>query len=138
MLIIKYSVKTTAKPEVIWELWSKIETWPIWDNGIVDGKVKGDFVTGTKGWLKPKGGPKVNFDLIEVRENKCFHNRLYLPFTQLDFIHTLEYEQKYTIVTHQVEMKGILTFLFSKIMGATIKTETRHAVEKLVKIAESR
>jgi hypothetical protein len=138
MIVIRHSVRTKAKPEAIWALWSKIETWPIWDHGIEGGKVEGAFVTGAKGWLKPKGGPKVNFDLLDVQENRRFHDRSYLPLTHLDFIHTLEREGEFTIVTHQVEMKGLLTFIFSRVIGSGIKKDMPAAMAKLVEIAEGK
>ena len=116
MLIIKHSIKTRAKPEAVWALWSQIETWPTWDHGIQEGKIEGPFVTGARGWLKPKGGPRVKFQLIDVHENKRFHDRSFLPLTQLDFIHTMEREGEFTVVTHHVEMKGLLTFIFSKVI----------------------
>ena len=93
-------------------------------------------VTPYKGWLKPKGGPKVKFELLDVQENKRFHDRSYLPLTHLDFIHTLERDGEFTIVTHEVKMKGLLTFIFSKVIGSGIKKDMPDAVAKLVEIAE--
>jgi hypothetical protein len=135
MLIIKHSIKTRAKPEAVWALWSRIDTWPAWDHGIQDGKIEGSFVTGAQGWLKPKGGPKVSFQLIEVVENIRFHSRSFLPLTQLDFIHTLERDGDSTVVTHHVEMKGLLTFIFSKVIGSGIKKDMPLAMAKLVEMA---
>ena len=136
MVIIKHSIKTKAKPEAIWALWSKIETWPTWDHGIEGGKVDGPFVAGARGWLKPKGGPKVKFQLLDVQENKHFHDRSFLPLTHLDFIHTVEREGENTIVTHQVEMNGLLTFIFSRVIGTGIKHDLPAAMEKLIEMAE--
>ena len=136
MTIIKHSVSTKAKPEKVWELWSKVETWPKWDHGIEATQLVGSFKTGAKGWLKPKGGPKVKFELLDVQENKKFHDRSYLPFARLDFIHTLETNGNETIVTHDVQMTGLLTFLFSKVIGAGIKKDMPSTMERLVRVAE--
>ena len=136
MVIIKHSIKTKAKPEAIWALWSKIETWPTWDHGIEGGQVDGPFISGSRGWLKPKGGPRVKFLLIDVQENKRFHDRSFLPLTHLDFIHTIETDGEFTVVTHQVEMKGLLTFIFSRVIGTGIKKDMPTAMLKLSEIAE--
>jgi len=138
MLIIEHSIKTKAKPEAIWALWSDISTWKAWDHGIGEGGLDDGFREGTTGWLKPKGGPKVKFQLLKVETNKSFHNRSALPLTSLDFIHTLERQGEYTIVTHRVEMSGLLTFIFSKIIGKGIKKDMPGAMAKLVEMAEKK
>ncbi len=136
MLIIKHSIKTKAKPEAIWSLWKNINEWSQWDHGIEASQLDGPFETGSKGWLKPKGGPKVNFKLLEVVPLKKFHDRSFLPLANLDFVHTIESDGEYSTITHQVEMTGLLTFLFSKVIGNGIKKDMPFAMEKLVQIAE--
>ena len=136
MLIIKHSIKTKAKPEAIWLLWENVSQWPKWDHGIEASNLNGPFKLGSKGWLKPRGGPKVKFEMIEVTPLLKFHDRSYLPLTQLDFFHTIEHEGDCIIVTHEVEMTGWLTFLFSKVIGTGIKKDMPSAMEKLVRMAE--
>ena len=61
----KYSVKTKAKKEAIWKLWTDVENWKEWDKSVKWSNINGDFKIGTKGKLKPKEGPVTNFELIE-------------------------------------------------------------------------
>lgn len=136
MVITKCSIKTKARPEAIWKLWENVDQWSAWDHGIEASHLIGSFVRGAKGWLKPKGGPKVSFKLIEVIPIKKFQNRSFLPLTKLDFIHTLERDGEYSVVTHQVEMSGLLTFIFSKVIGSGIRKDIPPAMEKLIQIAE--
>jgi hypothetical protein len=136
MLLTKHSVKTTAKPQAVWSLWQNAKEWCKWDHGIESSGLNGDFTTGSRGWLKPKSGPKVKFEILEIIPLKKFHDRSFLPLTKLDFIHTIKVENGFTIVTHEVRMTGLLTFLFSRIVGATIKKDLPRAMENLVKIAE--
>ena len=136
MLITKHSIKTKAKPEAIWKLWENVNEWPKWDHGIETSQLNGQFTAGSKGWLKPKGGPKVNFVIIEAVPFKKFHDRSILPLTKLDFIHTIEQEGEYSVVTHQVEMTGLLTFIFSKIIGSGIKKDMPTAMDNLIQKAE--
>ncbi|PJD98889.1 MAG: polyketide cyclase/dehydrase and lipid transport [Leptospira sp.] len=136
MLITKHSIRIKVKPEAIWKLWEKIDEWPKWDHGIETSQLDGRFEAGSQGWLKPKGAPKVSFVIIEAVPFKKFHDRSFLPLTKLDFIHTIEQEGEYSVVTHQVEMTGLLTFIFSKIIGTGIKKDMPTAMEKLIQQAE--
>ena len=138
MLIIQHSIRTKATPESIWALWSDIKTWNTWDHGIEGGEIQGDFVEGAKGWLKTKGGPKVKFQILRAEKNKVFHDRSALPLTSLDFIHTLERNGDYTIVTQRVEMTGLLTFIFAKVIGSGIKKDMPSVMAKLVEMAEKK
>lgn len=137
MQITKHSIKTNAKPEAVWALWENLNQWSQWDHGIEASHLDGSFKTGATGWLKPAGGPKVKFELLDVIPLKKFHDRSYLPLTKLDFIHTIEQDGDSIIVTHQVEMTGLLTFLFSKIIGTGIKKDMPSAMAKLVQLAEA-
>jgi hypothetical protein len=138
MLITQHSIKTKAAPESIWALWSDIKTWNTWDHGIENGEIEGAFVEGANGWLKPKGGPKVKFKILRAEKNKVFHDRSSLPLTSLDFIHTLERDGDYTVVTQRVEMTGLLTFIFAKVIGSGIKKDMPSAMAKLVEMAEKK
>ena len=57
MLIIKHTVETTASPQTIWDIWQDVKNWPTWDHGIEFSTLEGPFQNGTRGTLKPKGGP---------------------------------------------------------------------------------
>jgi hypothetical protein len=136
MLIVEHSIKSKAAPEAIWSLWTNINTWTTWDHGIENAEIEGAFVQGASGWLKPRGGPKVKFKILQTEKNKVFHNRSSLPLTSLDFIHTLDREGEYTVITHRVEMTGLLAFVFARVIGSGIKKDMPVAMAKLVEIAE--
>lgn len=136
MLIAHHSVKTKASPQAIWALWEDINNWSQWDHGIEHSKLFGLFEVGAKGWLKPAGGPKVNFEILELEFLKTFRDRSYLPLTKLDFTHRLSRDGDFTVVTQQVEMTGPLAFIFSKIVGTGIKKDMPLAMQKLVDLAE--
>jgi hypothetical protein len=138
MIITKHTIKTKAAPEVIWSMWSNVPAWNQWDHGIETGHLDGSFYKGTKGWIKPTGGPKLKFEIIHADEYKLFHDRSYLPLTHLDFIHTMRREGDMTVITYEVEMKGLLTFIFSKLIGSGIKKDMPSCMEKLVQIAETK
>ena len=132
------AVETSAAVDSIWTLWSKPETWPRWDDGVEWVKTDGSFLKGSKGVMKPAGGPEVKFELVEIAPHQGFTDRSFLPLTTLDFIHvyTPASDGKSAFITHRVEMRGFLTPLFSRVIGRGIRKGLRGAMTKLVGLAE--
>ena len=132
------TVETTATAEQIWALWSKPESWPVWDNGVEWVKTEGAFVKGTKGVMKPVGGPQVKFEMVETEPLKRFMDRSFLPLTTLDFSHiyTPATGNKKAQITHRVEMRGLLTIIFKRVIGSNIEKDLPGAMKKLVALAE--
>lgn len=136
MWTIEVSRKTTAKKEIIWKLWTDVPNWNIWDAEVETAELFGQFQTGTKGILKPKGGPKAKFEMIECTNLKSFTDRSFLPLCKMDFIHSMTETNNGLEITHKIEMTGFMTFLFSKVIGNKIKVGLPIAVDNLINLAE--
>jgi hypothetical protein len=136
MWTTEVSRKTTATKEQIWKLWSDVPNWNVWDSEVENSELFGQFQSGTKGILKPTGGPKTKFEMIECTKFKSFTDRSYLPFCKMDFIHTMSETEDGLVITHKVVMTGFTTFLFSKVIGKKVKIGLPIAVEKLIELAE--
>ena len=68
-----YSLETNeVTKEQMWRLFSNVNDWHLWDDGIEYAKIEGNFLKGNFFELKPKGGPKVKIELLETIENKMF------------------------------------------------------------------
>jgi hypothetical protein len=130
------SRKTTATKEQIWKLWADVPNWNTWDKEVEASELFGEFKTGTKGILKPAGGPKTKFEMTECTEFKSFTDRSFLPLCKMDFIHSMKETKNGVEITHKVVMTGVMTFLFSKVIGSKIKIGLPIAVDKLIEIAE--
>jgi len=139
MLKWQYSevVNTTATSKQIWAIWKDAENWSRWDSELEWVKLHGPFVEGTKGTMKPRGGPVVVFELTNIEENRKFVDCAKLPLTTLEFIHRYE-----TLadgggkIIHSVEMRGLLAPLFGHLIGSKIRTHLREAMLKLSDLAE--
>lgn len=136
MWTTEVSRKTSAKKEEIWRLWADVPHWNVWDKEVETSELFGEFRTGTKGVLKPKGGPQTRFEMTECTPLQSFTDRSFLPLCQMDFIHTLTETKEGLIVTHKVVMTGLMTFLFSKVIGSKIKAGLPAAVAELIELAE--
>ena len=137
MLIIEHSIKTKATPEAIWSIWEDVENWPSWDHGIESSKIYGPFAVGTKGILKPKGGPAVKTELIEVNPKQSFVDKAKLPFAKIIVSHHLKQEGATTIVTHRIDMKGPLVFVFAILIGRGMRKNLPGEMKALINKAEN-
>lgn len=136
MWTTEIELKTKAKKEQIWELWTDINNWKNWDQEIEKSEIFGEFKVGTKGILKPLGTPTTKFEIISCEKYKSFSDRSFLPFCKMDFIHTINENAQGLQITHRVEMSGAFTFIFSKIIGSKIKEGLPKAVASLIQLAE--
>ena len=75
MWTTEVSRKTTATKEQIWKLWADVPNWNVWDAEVETSELFGQFQTGTKGVLKPVGGPKTKFEMTECSNFKSFTDR---------------------------------------------------------------
>lgn len=137
MLIIKHTVETSASPEDIWQIWQDVKNWNTWDYGIEYSNINGPFAEGAKGVLKPKGGPLVHTQLTCVEPFKKFVDESKLFLARIVVSHYLAQSAGKTLVTHQIEMKGPLAFLFAYLIGRTMKKNLPQEMETMVKKAES-
>ncbi|MCA2979180.1 MAG: SRPBCC family protein [Myxococcaceae bacterium] len=127
--------RTKASPEQIWKLWESVADWSRWDESVESSRLDGAFVQGARGSLKPRGGPRATFALVSVEPRVAFTSRSSLPLTTLDIVHTLRVEGSETVIEHRVEMKGVLTFLFRRLIGESIARGLPMVVERLAQLA---
>lgn len=137
MLIIKHTVVTTAPAVAIWQVWQDVANWNTWDYGIEFSSINGPFKEGTSGTLKPKGGPLVHTKLTHVEPMKAFVDESKLPFARIIVSHFLKEKEGKIEVTHKIEMKGLLAFLFAYLIGRTMKKNLPEEMEAMVKKAEN-
>jgi len=137
MLIIKHTVETKASPADIWQIWQDVKNWNTWDHGIEYSTIDGPFVAGTKGCLKPKGGPLVHTQLTCVEPLKMFVDESKLFLARIIVSHYVTESEGKIWVTHQIEMNGPLAFLFAYLIGRTMKKNLPIEMETMVKKAES-
>ena len=132
-------ISTRASAEQVWRVWSNPSAWPTWDTGLETVALDGPFAVGTRGRLKPNGGPAVRFVIVASQPGQGFHDRSFLPCTQLDFIHHYEpagVDGTPARISHRVEMRGLLTPLFSRVIGRDIARTLPDTLRALAKVAE--
>ncbi len=131
------TIEIDARKESIWKLWSDVENWNKWDAEVQQAKLNGKFETGTTGLLKPTNGPKSKFVIKSATFPIEFTTSSSLLLAKMDFVHKLTEKNGKLLLTHGVEIRGITTFLFSKVIGKKIIAELPKAMQSLSEMAKN-
>jgi len=114
-------IVVVAPADVVYSVYQNIAGWPDWDSDVLSSELNGPFETGSKGKLKPKQGPETKFQLIEVTKNQSFTVECKLPLCKMHFVHELIPTDQNTEVTNKIIFSGLLSPLFSRLIGKEIK-----------------
>jgi hypothetical protein len=106
--------------EQMWKLFADVNNWHTWDNGIEFAKLEGKFEKGNYFTLRPKGGPNVKVELLETVENISFLDVTKFPLAKMYDNHTFEETKDGLKITNTITVKGILGFLWIKIVAQKI------------------
>jgi hypothetical protein len=106
--------------EQMWKLFSDVNNWHTWDKGIEFAKLEGKFEKGNHFILRPKGGPNVKVKLLETIENKRFLDVTYFPLAKMFDDHLFEDTTDGLKITNIITVKGLLGFLWVKIVARKI------------------
>ncbi|WP_291286199.1 SRPBCC family protein [Flavobacterium sp.] len=134
-----YSITTTeVTKEQIWKLTTDINNWKKWDGTVEDSQLLGEFKIGNYFLLKPKGGPKIKIKLIEIVEYKKFTDLTTFPLAKMYGEHTYEDTEDGLKISVTMTVKGILSFLWVKLVAKGIvkhlPTDIENQIESAKKI----
>ena len=116
-----YSITTKdVTKEQMWKLFADVNNWPSWDEGIELTELKGKFEKGNFFILKPKGGPKLKVELLETTINKSFLDVTTFPLAKMYDNHTFEETPEGLKITNTISVKGILAFVWVKLVASDI------------------
>lgn len=131
----EHSLVTNAPKENIWRLWSDVENWHKWDNEILWCKLDSAWHEGATYTLKPKAGPQAKATVEHLEYLKSFSDVTRLPLAELRFVHTMTDTPHGTRLTHRIEISGVLSFLFAKVIGEKTLEGLPIAMNNLVRLA---
>ena len=104
----------------MWKLMAEVNNWHKWDKGLEFAKLEGKFEKGNHFMLRPKGGPTVKVELLETIENKRFLDVTKFPLAKMYDDHLFEDTKDGLRITYIVSVKGILSFLWVKLVASKI------------------
>jgi hypothetical protein len=133
-MLLKSITKTTTKSAYeIWLMYTDVKNWKSWDPSVESSEVFGEFVEGTKGTLKPVGGPKTDFVITTLTKYIYFADRSNLPFAYIDFEHAIFDNGEIREVTHTIKIGGFLSPIFKIILGNSLTKDLELAVDNICK-----
>lgn len=131
-----YSVTTKdVTKEQMWNLFADVNKWPLWDEGVEFTELKGNFEKGNSFILKPKGGPKTKVTLLETVVNKSYIDLTAFPLAKMYGSHVFEETPDGLKITITMSVKGILSFLWVKIVAEDIVKGLPEDVKKQIATA---
>ena len=129
---------TSATSDKIWAIWTDVPNWKVWDKGLKEAVLEGNFAIGTKGKLIPNKGPKSKFVISEIEPNKAYTFKTKIPFGWLIIKRTLEVKQDKTYFTHDVEFTGILKNILGNKLGKNYRAMLPSVMGEIKIIAENK
>lgn len=103
-----YEKSITGKSNIkrIWELYSDVTKWSLWDESIRNCKLFGVFCTGTHGVMEMTNGENLPFVLTECVDQKSFTTQSELGSITVTFGHLLKENTDGVTITHTVTIEG--------------------------------
>jgi len=127
---------SSASPDRLWARYGDPTSWPEWDHEITSVTVDGPMAVGTRGKLKPVGGPAAAFTFTEVTPGAGFTDVTRLPLARLTFHHQIQVEATGCRFTHRASISGPLSPLFGRLIGRKIAAGLPSAMQALARLAE--
>ncbi len=121
--------------EQIWKLFADVNKWHTWDEGIEFAKLEGKFEKGNHFKLRPKGGPDVKVELLKTVENVMFLDVTSFPLAKMYDKHEFKETPEGLEITNTITVKGLLSFLWVKLVAKKIAESLPSDMEKQIETA---
>jgi len=121
--------------EQMWKLFANVNDWHTWDQGIEFAKLEGKFEKGNSFILRPKGGPNVKVTLLETVKDKSFLDVTSFPLAKMYDEHIFEEMVEGLKITNTITVKGLLGFLWIKIIAQKIADALPADMQEQIKAA---
>ena len=103
--------------EQFWNVITDVNRWSEWDADLEWTKLEGEPRLNANFTLKPKGGPKTKLTITRFDRPDVFADVAHLPLAKMHTIKTLTETQEGLNIRMDVKISGLLTILWSKVIG---------------------
>ena len=125
-----------ALPSEFFARWVDHDSWAQWSPDTEWVTLDGPVAQGTRGTLKPTGGPKTRFEISTLTTDSEYTDTSKLPGATLVFQHTARREAETTILDALVTLSGPLAFVWARILGAGFRSSVQADLDRLVRLVE--
>lgn len=106
--MFKYENSVTGKTTVqkLWNLYSDVNKWQMWDKGIASVELFGKFAVSTSGVMNMADGAALPFSIVACEAEKSFTTQSKLGNIIVTFGHEIKENGELVTVTHTVTIEG--------------------------------
>jgi hypothetical protein len=122
--------------EQMWKLFADVNNWPSWDKSVAMATLEGEFKKGNHFMFQPAGGPKLKILIAEAIENSNFTDCTSFPLAKMYGEHIFEDTPGGLKMTTTMKVKGILGFLWRKLVAQKIVDNLPADMEQQIKTAK--
>ncbi len=130
------AASSSADPAAFFARWVEHDTWPQWSPDTEWVRVEGPVAVGSRGVLKPRGGPRVKFVISACTPGREYTDTSVLPGARLVFQHTAAPEGTGSRLDVLVTISGPLSWLWAKVMGGGFRDSAQADLDRLVALVE--
>jgi len=128
--------RSSACPEAFFGRWIDHDSWPEWSPDTEWVTVQGPVARGTRGVLKPEGGPKTSFEVTACEPGREYTDTSRLLGARLVFQHTAERVHGSTELRVRVTRGGPLARVWAATMGKGFLESAQSDLDRLVRLVE--
>jgi len=121
--------------EQMWRLFADVNNWTAWDKSVAFAQLEGKFEQGNHFMFQPKGGPKLKIGIHETIVNRKFTDVTTFPLAKMYGIHTLDETPEGLKITTTMQVKGILGFVWRKLVAQKIVDGLAEDMQAQIKAA---
>jgi hypothetical protein len=108
---------TGLKAEQVWQVWTDVNRWHTWQTDIEYARLDGVFAPGSTFTLKPKGGPRVNIEIVTAEPNRRFTDLTRFPGARMYGDHEFVAQGDALEIRTTMRVAGPLAFVWRKLVA---------------------
>jgi hypothetical protein len=122
------------RAEKVWRVWTDVNRWNEWQDDLELARLDGEFRKGATFLLRPRGGPNVKVELVNVEPNVNFTDLTRFPLARMTAAHDLIPRGNELEVRTTITVTGPLAFLWSRLVArgivAGLPKQTKALIER--------
>ncbi len=136
MATIAAATATSSAPaSAFFGRWADMATWPEWNADTAWVRLDGPFTQGATGTLKPRGGPKVRFEVTRL-DDEHFVDVSRMPGGRVTFAHQVRAVEAGTRIDVAVSIDGPLGRVWRRVLAEGFRSSLQPDLDALVATAE--
>ena len=112
--------------EKIWNCWSDINHWHLWQDDLDYARLYNSFKVGSKFYFKPKNGRIITLLLVEVMARQSFTDMLKLPLAKMYDHHELIEHPDHIEIKTTTSITGVFSWVWRKLIVEKIANDHEH------------